>query len=102
MTTRRFYNGRWRIVGFEYIQAFEFLVQHRERLELLRLVHLHFKPVLDFILLYFLEVGVGIVQMSMRRCENGTKRLRFDLVYRFSCNSVIYPKVSSYRSYAAL
>lgn len=70
MAAQRLCDGRWRIIRLKNIEAFEFLVQHGKRLELLRLVHLHFEPIFDFILLYFLEVGMGVVQMSMESCEN--------------------------------
>lgn len=38
------------LVRLENIQTLEFLVQDSQRLEALRLVHLRFEPILDFIL----------------------------------------------------
>src|SRR2546421_10651615 len=38
------------VVGLEDIESFELLIQHRERLKLLRLEHLCFEPVLNLIL----------------------------------------------------
>jgi hypothetical protein len=58
---------RWgrSVVGFEYVKAFQLLVQHCQRLELLGLLHLRLEPVLDFILLFFDEVLVVVVEMSV-------------------------------------
>jgi hypothetical protein len=52
------------IVGFEDIEALELLVQDGEGLELLRLLHLRLKPVLDLILLFDDEVLVVVVEVS--------------------------------------
>lgn len=64
---------RRRVVGFEYVEAFQFLVQDGQRLKLFCLLHLGLEPVLDLILLFFDEVLVVVVEMSgmvryRRRC----------------------------------
>lgn len=55
----------WSIIRLENIQILEFLVQNRQRLESLGFDHLRLKPILDFVLLYFFEVFVIVVKMSM-------------------------------------
>lgn len=54
-----------RLVWLENVQALKLLIQNRQRLELLGLDHLGFEPILDFILLYFFEILVIIVEMSI-------------------------------------
>jgi hypothetical protein len=53
------------VVGFEDVEAFQLLVQHCKRLELLGLFHLRLEPVLDLILLFLDEVLVVVVEMSV-------------------------------------
>jgi len=52
------------VIRFEYIEAFQLLVQDCKWLELLRLLHLRLEPVLDFILLFLDEVLVVVVEVS--------------------------------------
>jgi hypothetical protein len=59
------------IVGFEDIEALEFLIQHSKGLEAFGLLHLCLEPVLDLILFFFDEVLVVIVEMSTDRSEPG-------------------------------
>jgi hypothetical protein len=54
------------VVGFEDVEAFEFLIEDCQGLELLCLLHLRLEPVLDFILLLLDEILVVVVEMSMR------------------------------------
>jgi hypothetical protein len=51
------------VIRFKDIKSFEFLIEDRQRLELLRLDHLGFKPVFHFILPFVLEVLVDIVKV---------------------------------------
>lgn len=54
------------VIGFEDIQAFQFLVEDCQRLELLRLDHLCLEPSLNFVLLYFLYILVLVVDVSIK------------------------------------
>jgi hypothetical protein len=54
-----------RFVRFEDIEAFEFLVYNCQWLELLCLDNLFVEPILDFVLLYFGQFLVIVVEMSI-------------------------------------
>jgi len=49
------------MIRFKDIEAFEFLIQHSQRLELLGFDHLLFEPILDLILLLFFYLFVCII-----------------------------------------
>lgn len=61
-------------IRFKDIEAFELLVENGERLELLGLFDLLFKPVLDFVLFGFLEILVVVVQVSKRGKSDGEEQ----------------------------
>lgn len=52
------------VVGLKDIEAFEFLVEDGEGLELLGLVHLRFEPILDLVLLLDNQVLMRVVEVS--------------------------------------
>lgn len=54
------------VIGLEDIDALQLLIEHSQRLKLLRLDHLFLKPILDFILPFFLDLLVGIIEMSVQ------------------------------------
>lgn len=53
-------------VGLEDVEAAQFLVDDREWLEFLGLEHLLVEPCLDFVLLHFRQLLVGIVNVSVQ------------------------------------
>lgn len=57
-------DGSRGVVGFEYIKAFELLVEDSKGLEFFRLGHLRLKPSLDFILLDLFEIGMEVVNVA--------------------------------------
>lgn len=56
--------GMGGVVGLEDIEAFKFLVEDGEGLELLGLVHLRLEPILDLVLLFDNQVLVRVVEVS--------------------------------------
>ena len=62
--------GRAIIVGFEYLEASQLLIEDGEWLKLLRSCHLLFEPSLDLILLHLFKIGVIIVDVSGDRSGN--------------------------------
>jgi len=60
------------VIRFKNIKSFEFLIEDRQRLELLRFDHLGFKPVFHFILPFVLEVLVDIVKVpiQLEKCHH--------------------------------
>jgi hypothetical protein len=54
----------WRLIRLEDVQALELLIKGHKRLKLLRFGKLSTEPILDFVLLDFLEVAVHVVKMS--------------------------------------
>jgi hypothetical protein len=63
------------LIRFEYIQTFEFLVQHGQWLESLCFFHLDLKPVLDLILCAIFQVLVKVVEMSVDMLMEGSKEI---------------------------
>ena len=56
----------WCVVGFENIEALEFLVENRYWLEFLRLDHLRLEPILDLVLFHLFKILMVIVEMSIQ------------------------------------
>ena len=57
------------IVRFKDIETLEFLIEHCKRLELLCFDHLRLEPVLDFILPYFLQILMSVVEMPAQALD---------------------------------
>ena len=61
------YDGGWLdFIWLKYFQPFELLIEDSQRLEPLRLSHLSFEPIFDFVLLDFLEVLVIVIQVAIQ------------------------------------
>ena len=53
------------VIRLKYVQAFEFLVEHGERLETPCFLHLQFEPIFHLILSVIFQILVDIIEMPM-------------------------------------